>query len=324
MGSYRLDKFSFFVGMGITGALVWIVNTFAISGQDESALLHEPANAVVVSCADSEQYTEQQSGYEYTQALAQTSSLDSASDSARSVAAIIESGLTEAEIRRYDEYPVERIKSELSDDPELVVNTIEKIRELDWSSSRSYLIALLGGLETTQKEQAAFDLLQSPRDIDQKAGVSLIMDLDDSDIKASAVGAIISANPSEEVVQNLLEHIRVDDDLAVSPSVNASLQQLYQSHPDAHVQRLALQAITPSSRIDDNLYQDVVSLITQDYAVDTYASLDTLNTWVVNNDNVLSDAQKIDLANRAMQVADSSGYDIDARIKALELLKNIQ
>jgi hypothetical protein len=67
-----------------------------------------------------------------------------------------------------------------------------------------------------------------------------------------------------------------------------------------------------------------VSLITQDYAVDTYASLDTLNTWVVNNDNVLSDAQKIDLANRAMQVADSSGYDIDARIKALELLKNIQ
>jgi hypothetical protein len=254
---------------------------------------------------------------------AQTLSSPNKQGAFRSVSDVISSGLTEQEIALYDENPVSRIDSDLQNNPNLISSALQQVKQLGWSNSRAYLLALISGLDEQQKQQAALELLTSQRSIDKQAGLSLIMELEDVPSKSQAVENILISEPDSETVENLLAHLKVDDELKSTPNVNSALQQLYQTHTDEHIQALALQAMTPD-KVDDNMYQDMVSLITNNHEDNTMAGLNTLNTWLVNNVASLSSAQKADITAKASYVADSPNYSIDTRMKALELMKNAQ
>lgn len=214
--------------------------------------------------------------------------------------------------------------NELRHKPHLLSQVIHAIASLNNSPKRDYLLSVLLNSDDPQKEQAAFYLLSSTRTEDQSSAISLILSMRNIESKAVALEHLMAHQINRDATKHLLQHLRNAEDLQANEQVKQVIQDLFVNSNDSEIKAMALQAIRPMQQLDSSMFNELFSVIDSGNATSSFQGLEALNGWLYNNSNLLDSDQLSEVRERANMIAEDRNQSIETRMKALELLANIQ
>ncbi|MBD1390746.1 hypothetical protein IC617_15045 [Neiella sp. HB171785] len=207
----------------------------------------------------------------------------------RQIADILVDGLTEEQRVSFIEGPTESIPSRLVEQPYLIGSVVDKIKELEQSTFRQYLLALIGGLPEQQRMFAVEQLMSSNRQIDQMDAVALLK-LDQRTLSISQQAQLLDA------------YYEIDD-------VTQRLQLL----SDLNIE----------NGIDKEIFTDLLIQLNSEDEEHIQQSLAVMSTWVGWSNGNLPEGHTQELIGFLNSLINDTGRDIDIRLSALGVLQGI-
>ncbi len=233
-------------------------------------------------------------------------------------------GLSIGNVSRYFEEPSRRINNTYLDDAAVLHLTIDKILTNDDSNVREMMLALVAGSSDDNKQVAVIELMSSNRLIDHDSVAELILNIDDKVTQLKLVDDVIHAGLNTQSLLLLLSNLPKDFTDSANTSLTNSLESTLLNSEDTHTRHILMTLISPKSDLGQKVFADALVSANTTFANTSHSSLSELNSWIVERSSSFSPNQINDLQQLTTRIAANDAFAVDTRIKALELLKNIE
>ena len=222
-----------------------------------------------------------------------------------------------------DEVP-KKIITAINNDEALFSKLLQQIKHFDNSQQRHFLVQVLGALNKDKKQQAANELLNTERIVDQVSAVSIIMSIDDDNYKTEMSTYLIQSLPADDVLDKLLRHLSTDDNKNIALNIKEDIQDLYENIYSSDLKGLALQVIMKTQPDDIDVLEQVSEMVSSNDPNDRYQGLNILSQQLNDYGISLSSEQKNDVYSNVKQIADDTSQSIKNRLQALNTLEVLE
>lgn len=233
-------------------------------------------------------------------------------------------GLKLEHIKQFVEEPVTRINNVLKNELDQANGLLNILLESEDGTARDFLISVLAGTSDDTKGQVIDVLFESERNIDHQAAITLITQLDDLTLQKQAFKNNISTDMPKEAMRYMLNSMAIMSFINKDLDVQSALLTVYQNTDDYQLQGLALGIMARDDTVDEEIFYQIIERSHDQVSEQDYSAISALNNWVLEQHVLFSETQLSDITMTASNIANNDSYAIEVRMKALELLKNIQ
>ncbi|WP_016954538.1 hypothetical protein [Catenovulum agarivorans] len=323
-----LDKLSFALGCAFSTAVSVILYSNFVSSLQPIDIKYAAKTASTKQSSNSPNYENAvSSADEFAQLDMEATGEGEFSEQThqfRDFASILAAGLSEYEIGLLGDMETVPHADALQNNPQLLNQVVDNILYLQDSPTRDYLINVLKQSSDSYMEQAGFYLVASERVLDQMSGVALIMNINQAELKVTALEQLAAQQIDSQATKYLLQHLRIADDIQHNPRIKQVVDVLFNNTNDSELKALALQASAPAGQIPDSMFNQIFVLVDSANPQASFQGLEALNGWLHNREVLFNSNQIADARERVNAIADDRSFSIETRMKALELLGYLQ
>jgi len=134
----------------------------------------------------------------------------------------------------------------------------------------------------------------------------------------------ISTDMPKEAMRYMLNNMAIMPLINKDLDIQSALLTVYQNTDDYQLQGLALGIMARDDTVDEEIFYQIIERSHDQVSEQDYSAISALNNWVLEQHVLFSETQLSDITMTASNIANNDSYAIEVRMKALELLKNIQ
>lgn len=232
--------------------------------------------------------------------------------------------MTPEEISLIEDFPIDHILASIVISSNVRAKLINYIKVNDETATRWFFIRVLRHLKDDLKVSFIDKFLSSERMIDFNTALSLIMSLTEQNMKRDILATLLLDVHDQSRINLILDYIDVNADFVQSGLLKTSLRQFFDAQKSLLLKAKTLKVMRPNKVNIEWLFEQAISLLQYNDNALCYATLEVFNEWAFNHHALLSSVEFESLLTKLNNISGNASFNIDTRLKALEVYKNLE